>query len=266
MTLTEEKIDELRMTAFRTNDPADRQAYFDAVSEWFQHRDTRSLRAARSASIADTANLEDIKQDFYKQGFNAGREIGRNEASIADTAGAKAVSVGDWLWSELMDYCKARGIAPATADRLFEIVKRARAMIDAAPPAPSVADAPIPYHSFEKCAEEVWQELARKSLYYLEGNLPDGPTDQREFEKHKALLKARAERSSVADAAGASESEEPLVRYCPGCGSIGAVGAQYRDCCPDGSDARMVPQKFAQQCRDTFKLAIAAIAKESGND
>lgn len=59
----------------------------------------------------------------------------------------------------------------------------------------------------------------------------------------------------------ASTTAEPLVRYCPGCGSIGAVESKYRDCCPDGSDARMVPHKFAQQCRDTFKLAIAAIEK-----
>jgi hypothetical protein len=47
------------------------------------------------------------------------------ERADADTAGAS--DVGNWLWSELMDYCKERGIAPATHNRLFEIVKRARA-------------------------------------------------------------------------------------------------------------------------------------------
>jgi hypothetical protein len=52
---------------------------------------------------------------------------------------------------------------------------------------------------------------------------------------------------------------EPHVRYCPSCGSIGPVEAKYRDCCPDGSDARMVPEKFAQKCRDTFHLAIDSI-------
>jgi hypothetical protein len=66
-----------------------------------------------------------------------------------------------------------------------EVVDAWQAAI-AANPASSVADA---------------AELARRSLFYLEGNLPDGPTDQREFEKHKALLRAMAERSSVADAA-----------------------------------------------------------------
>lgn len=74
-------------------------------------------------------------------------------------------------------------------------------------------------------------------------------------------LKERA-LSVCADGGKDSSEVEELVRYCPGCGSIGPVEAKYRDCCPDGSDARMVPEKFAQQCRDTFKLAISAIAKE----
>ena len=54
---------------------------------------------------------------------------------------------------------------------------------------------------------------------------------------------------------------EPLVRFCPSCSLIGPVDYQkHRDCCPDGSDARMVPVKFAQQCRDTFQIAIRNIA------
>lgn len=61
-------------------------------------------------------------------------------------------------------------------------------------------------------------------------------------------------------------TREPMVRYCPGCGSIGAVGSQYRDCCPDGSDARMVPKKFAQQCHDTFKLAIRALMQNASSE
>lgn len=42
-------------------------------------------------------------------------------------------SVGTWLWSELMDWCKERGIAPATQDRLFAIVGKARAEFDIDP-------------------------------------------------------------------------------------------------------------------------------------
>jgi NADH pyrophosphatase NudC (nudix superfamily) len=77
-----------------------------------------------------------------------------------------------------------------------------------------------------------------------------------------AKEQSRAALSSRADGGKDSSDAEKMVRYCPGCGSIGTVEAKYRGCCPDGSDARMVPEKFAQQCRDTFKLAIAAIAKE----
>jgi len=60
---------------------------------------------------------------------------------------------------------------------------------------------------------------------------------------------------------------EPLVRYCPGCGSIGPVEAQYRDCCPDGDEARLIPQALAEKCRDTFQVAIKAMmADAAAND
>lgn len=40
------------------------------------------------------------------------------------------MNIGDWLWCELMDYCKERGMPPASSDRLFAIVGRARAEWD----------------------------------------------------------------------------------------------------------------------------------------
>lgn len=54
-------------------------------------------------------------------------------------------------------------------------------------------------------------------------------------------------------------SAEPLARYCPGCGSVGPVGDEYRDCCPDGNQARMIPKRLAEQCRETFRLAIQSL-------
>ena len=54
----------------------------------------------------------------------------------------------------------------------------------------------------------------------------------------------------------AAQQGEQLVRYCPGCGSIGAVESKYRDCCPDGNEARHIPQALAEKCRDTFRIAI----------
>lgn len=68
---------------------------------------------------------------------------------------------------------------------------------------------------------------------------------------------------------------EPVVRFCPGCGSVGPVPEKYRDCCPDGSHARLIPESLANRCRDLFKLALesaaappqpAPIAAQAGDD
>ncbi|KNE23849.1 hypothetical protein [Achromobacter spanius] len=62
-------------------------------------------------------------------------------------------------------------------------------------------------------------------------------------------------------------SAEPLARYCPGCGSVGPVEDEYRDCCPDGNQARMIPARLAEKCRDTFRLAIQTLlADAAAND
>jgi hypothetical protein len=53
-----------------------------------------------------------------------------------------------------------------------------------------------------------------------------------------------------------AQASEPLVRYCPGCGSVGPVVAEYLDCCPDGNEARMIPETLARKCRDVFRIAI----------
>jgi hypothetical protein len=67
---------------------------------------------------------------------------------------------------------------------------------------------------------------------------------------------------SYADAAPQA-SAEPLARYCPGCGSVGPVEDKYRDCCPDGNQARMIPARLAEQCRDTFRLAIQPLLPDA---
>lgn len=52
--------------------------------------------------------------------------------------------------------------------------------------------------------------------------------------------------------------KEDMVRFCPGCGSVGEVEKKFRDCCPDGSRARLIPEPLARQCRDLFQLALRA--------
>ena len=54
----------------------------------------------------------------------------------------------------------------------------------------------------------------------------------------------------------AQTEQEPMTRYCPECSHIGDVPTTAIDCCPDGNHARIVPQRFAELCRDTFKRSI----------
>lgn len=62
-----------------------------------------------------------------------------------------------------------------------------------------------------------------------------------------------------AKAQPADSSKEPLTRYCPACGSIGPVGSQCRDCCPDGIQARLIPDSLAKKCHDTFRLSNTSV-------
>lgn len=51
---------------------------------------------------------------------------------------------------------------------------------------------------------------------------------------------------------------ENAVRYCPDCGHIGEVEPQHRDCCPDGSHARMIRPDIAQQARYGFYARLGS--------
>jgi hypothetical protein len=75
----------------------------------------------------------------------------------------------------------------------------------------------------------------------------------------KSASPASQEDAYLARQAQAEPTEE-MVRFCPHCARIGEVGAQYRDCCPDGSAARVIPKRLAEVCRDTFRLAIDNVA------
>lgn len=58
---------------------------------------------------------------------------------------------------------------------------------------------------------------------------------------------------------------ESMLRFCAGCGSVGAVPDTYLNCCPDGSDARVIPATLANKCRSLFQMAIAdALASKAG--
>lgn len=85
----------------------------------------------------------------------------------------------------------------------------------------------------------------------------------------QARLAARHEGKATADFDLPAQNDAPqqatpetLTRFCPGCGSVGEVPDSFRDCCPDGAKARLIPASLAHHCRDLFILALGA-AKES---
>lgn len=49
---------------------------------------------------------------------------------------------------------------------------------------------------------------------------------------------------------------EETIRFCPECGRLGDIPAGFEACCPDWSQARVVPKRFAELCAETFKLCV----------
>lgn len=54
------------------------------------------------------------------------KEMEKRDPDDAAEDAARPHDVGTWLWTQLMDWCKAQHCAPATQDELFSIVERAR--------------------------------------------------------------------------------------------------------------------------------------------
>ncbi|WP_185734200.1 hypothetical protein [Burkholderia stagnalis] len=50
---------------------------------------------------------------------------------------------------------------------------------------------------------------------------------------------------------------EEMIRFCPECGRLGDIPAGYDACCPDSSQARVVPKRFAELCAETFRLCVS---------
>lgn len=61
----------------------------------------------------------------------------------------------------------------------------------------------------------------------------------------------------------AHQAAQAVVRYCPECGHVGDVSKEHRNCCPDGSSAFMVPEKYAQELRAGFKALLAAAVTQA---
>lgn len=165
----------------------------------------------------------------------------------------------------------------------------AQAALDAAVAAP-VASAPVagePFmygimgpdgkaHFEEFCVSGDRSELQTEVVDHLNRDNPEGGTysvvalfrdaapqaSPRDFAKLQSAYVGACDQIAKL-LAEKQASAEPLVRYCPGCGSVGPVGDEYRDCCPDGGEARIIPAPLAEKCRDTFKIAVKALRADA---
>ncbi|KVQ85527.1 hypothetical protein WK07_04315 [Burkholderia multivorans] len=54
-----------------------------------------------------------------------------------------------------------------------------------------------------------------------------------------------------------------MIRFCPECGLLGDIPPGYEACCPDWSQARIVPKRFAELCAETFRLCVRQPFPES---
>ncbi|KVE37351.1 DUF551 domain-containing protein [Burkholderia sp. TSV86] len=70
------------------------------------------------------------------------------------------------------------------------------------------------------------------------------------------LARARALAASPVGQPAAALIEE-TIRFCPECGRLGDIPAGFEACCPDWSQARVVPKRFAELCAETFRLCVS---------
>ncbi|CAB3705259.1 hypothetical protein [Achromobacter piechaudii] len=180
-----------------------------------------------------------------------------DERAAVDPCGYVAVkrSAVDWLKDKFPLLTIKAGLCERIGGRLYTITRLMRDHDAALASAPVVGEARPHIMSLGEILAEY-----RKGCTNTGGEGPENcPDCVRAF---VSALEALNVRQASAPVAG-----EALARYCPGCGSVGPVGDEYRDCCPDGIQARMIPARLAEQCRDTFRLAIKSLlANAAEND
>lgn len=128
-------------------------------------------------------------------------------------------------------------------------------------PTPAAIESNAARQNYER-DRAIMEAERNASLDSHERGQPLGDTGKRIYEAgftngwdRNAAMLAAAPKAEPAPSAVA----EPLVRYCPGCGSVGPVDSKYRDCRPDGSESSMIPRAMAEKCHDTFKAAVEGL-------
>ena len=134
----EAAIDALRLKAFETNSDADRQAYFDAVSKWFQDRHIRRVNAERVPFLS-------VQGAVKKLAWGPVSENG-NDIQSFSTLGKYVISIDDapaggthYLWiagqSDSSDYHSSyQNMFEAKAAAQADYEARILSALEAAPP------------------------------------------------------------------------------------------------------------------------------------
>ncbi|ACH72943.1 hypothetical protein [Burkholderia cenocepacia] len=74
--------------------------------------------------------------------------------------------------------------------------------------------------------------------------------------QYPVLQRAIGLLASPVEQSAAAQVEE-MIRFCPECGRLADIPVGYEACCPDWSEARMVPKRFAELCAETFRLCVS---------
>ncbi len=91
--LDADAIDVLRLKAFQTNKPADRDAYHRAVSKWFQARHAREMR--REMEVADQPAVKALVAEAEARGMERAAGIVRSHGDVARTTLRGTYDAGD---------------------------------------------------------------------------------------------------------------------------------------------------------------------------
>lgn len=238
--------------------------------------------AARRAPVADeraafeqgesASDLErDEEGDYLNPCVQASWGGWQARASLAG-----APAVGEAITDlQALQWAEKYGIQWAlhTPDAIREVIADAQRL--AAPQASAKAFAKLQSAYIGAC-DQIGRLLAEKqasapaageaqAAQFIQAAIDQAPEPLRRLGEYLSRVLdedqwASAERMLLGACNAASKaSAEELVRYCPGCGSVGPVEGEYRDCCPDGDEARMIPIALAKKCRDTFSVAVQGL-------
>ena len=98
-------------------------------------------------------------------------------------------------------------------------------------------------------------EVTDKQIRCIAACIADGRYVSQATARNEAFLKSLRNALHEASSAAQHKSDE-LVRYCPECSLTGDVPVGARDCCPDGSAARMIPRHIAHAAHRDFHHSI----------